>query len=366
MWRKYFRQRSTKRLGFLLLACMFSAAFGYAPNASATVRVSAGVNYYGEDYDLLAEYGEWIGVPPYGVVWCPYVDENWAPFYDGRWIRTSGGWAWDSYEPFGELVYHYGYWYYDYDIGWFWVPGDEWSPARVQWYTYGNYCGWAPLPPPNYYWPDPWDFYDFNIWIVVHIDNFCDDHIDHHGIDRMHYRDVFQPDFAVKRAPNFQKVERVARRQIPVQTIARRPMDIRTDRFKVTERSTTGQDVRARGTVSENRTRVTAPARSTGVERKVAIENPNTRSERRAAVSKQNAQTRWQVAKPTLPRQNERRIATPGQNTQPQRQAAASRQYTQVVRRAEVPAGSSQRTQSRTAERSSDRTDRTDRARAAR
>jgi len=349
MW-KCFRQRLSKRLGLLLFACMFFAAFGYTQNASAVVRVSAGVNLNMGGYDLLAEYGEWMRVPPYGVVWCPYVDESWTPFYDGRWIRTGGGWAWDSYEPFGELVYHYGYWYHEYDIGWFWVPGNEWSPARVQWYSYGNYCGWAPLPPPRYYWPDPWDYYDFNIWVVVHIDNFYDDHIGRHGIGRPHHRDVFQRDYAVKRAPDFRRVESVTHRQIPVQTIARRPMDIRTDRIKVAERSATRRDVQARGAVSENRTRVATPARSTGVERKAAVEKqrvqaerqvakPTTprQSERKVAASKQNAQTQRQVAKPTTPRQSERKVATPRQSTQPQRQEAASKRNAQSQRQAVKP-----------------------------
>ena len=276
--------------------------------------MSAGVNIHGGGgggYDLLAEYGEWMRVPAYGVVWCPYVDESWAPFYDGRWIRTSGGWAWDSYEPFGELVYHYGYWYYERDIGWFWVPGDEWSPARVQWYTYGNYCGWAPMPPPNCYWPDPWDFHDFNIWVVVNINDFCDDHIGRRGIDQPRYRDVFKRGDVVKRAPDFQRVKTIARRDIPVQSIVRRPMDIR-------------------------------------------VANQGVRSQR-------------QIAKPAVTRQSERKVVAPRANTQPQRKAIASRQNTRVQRevaaskqpirverKAEAPARSAQPAQSRTVEKRSD------------
>ena len=233
---KHSTLRLSKRMGFLLFACMFFVALGHAQNASAVVRVSAGVNFHTGGYDLLAQYGDWMRVPPYGVVWCPYVDASWAPFYDGRWIWTRGGWAWDSYEPFGDMVYHYGYWYFDRNIGWFWVPGYEWSPARVQWYTYGSYCGWAPMPPPNYYWPNPWDHSSFNIWVVVHINNFYNDHIGRHGIDRSHYRDVFRREGVVKRAPEVRQVETVVRRRIPVETITRRPMDIRTDRIEVAER----------------------------------------------------------------------------------------------------------------------------------
>jgi hypothetical protein len=359
---KYFEPRLSKRLGLLLFACVFFVAFGYAQNASAVVRVSAGVNYHMGGYDLLSEYGDWMRVPPYGVVWCPYVDESWEPFYDGRWIWTSRGWAWDSYEPFGELVYHYGYWYYDFDIGWFWVPGDEWSPARVQWYSHGNYCGWAPLPPPNFYWPDPWDFYDFNIWVIVNINNFCDDHIGYYGIDQPRYRDVFHRDGAVKHAPDIKRVETVTRRQIPVQRITERPMDIRTDKIKITERSTTRRDMRTREAAPENRSRVTTPARNSGVERKAVAEKRNVPSQR------QSVQSQRQIAKPPVIRESERKVVAPRANSQPQRQVvasrenaqpqrevAASRRTVQVERKAEAPARSAQSAQSRTTEKTSDR-----------
>ena len=336
---KYSEPRLSKRLGLLLFACVFFVSLGYAQNASAVVRVSAGVSYNagynGGGYDLLSEYGDWMRVPPYGVVWCPYVDESWEPFYDGRWIRTRHGWTWDSYEPFGDLVYHYGYWYYENDIGWFWVPGNEWSPARVQWYTYGDYCGWAPLPPPHFYWPDPWDSYGFNIWVVVHIDNFCDDHIGHHGIDYAHYRDVFHRDGVVKRAPDFKRVETLAHRQIPIRTIVERPMDIRTDKIKITERSATRRDVRSREAAPENRARVATPARSTSVERK-AVERKAAVEKRNVSTQRPTVQSRRQVAKPTVPRQNERRVVAPRASSQHQRQVAASRQDAQPQREAAV------------------------------
>jgi len=315
-------------------------------------------------------------VPPYGVVWCPYVDESWEPFYDGQWIRTRHGWTWDSYEPFGDLVYHYGYWYYENDIGWFWVPGNEWSPARVQWYTYGDYCGWAPLPPPHFYWPDPWDSYGFNIWVVVHIDNFCDDHIGHHGIDYAHYRDVFHRDGVVKRAPDFKRVETLAHRQIPIRTIVERPMDIRTDKIKVAERPAIRRDVRSREAAPENRARVTTPARNSGaerkaVERKAAVEKRNVSAQRQTVQPRrQTVQSQRQTAKPTVPRQNERRVVSPRASSQPQREvatsketvrtqrkaeAAASRQTVRVERKAEAPARNARSAQSRTAEKRSDR-----------
>jgi hypothetical protein len=33
------------------------------------------------------------------------------------------------------------------NVGWVWVPGDEWAPAWVSWRKGGDYVGWAPLPP---------------------------------------------------------------------------------------------------------------------------------------------------------------------------------------------------------------------------
>src|SRR2546426_4578479 len=33
------------------------------------------------------------------------------------------------------------------EIGWAWIPGEEWGPAFVQWRHGGDYVGWAPMPP---------------------------------------------------------------------------------------------------------------------------------------------------------------------------------------------------------------------------
>jgi hypothetical protein len=52
-----------------------------------------------------------------------------------------------SEEPFGWATYHYGRWTRLRDVGWIWVPGEEWAPAWVSWRTSNNYVGWAPLPP---------------------------------------------------------------------------------------------------------------------------------------------------------------------------------------------------------------------------
>lgn len=103
---------------------------------------------FGYFYTSLSPYGSWIefGDGVYG--WKPFHMNNiWAPYSDGRWIWTSDGWYWDSYEPFGYIVYHYGRWYYDDYYGWIWIPDYQWAPAWVDWRYDNDYIGWAPLPP---------------------------------------------------------------------------------------------------------------------------------------------------------------------------------------------------------------------------
>ena len=69
----------------------------------------------------------------------------------GRWVYSNEGWVWDSDEPFGWIVCHYGNWYDDEEFGWVWVPGYEWSPARVEWYVTDDEIAWAPLLPPGHH-----------------------------------------------------------------------------------------------------------------------------------------------------------------------------------------------------------------------
>jgi hypothetical protein len=390
---KCFETRLSRRLDLLLLACVFFVALGYAPNASAVVRVSAGVTDQSGDYDLLSRYGQWTTVQPYGDVWCPDVDANWEPFSDGRWIRTSDGWAWDSYEPFGELVYHYGYWYNDADIGWFWVPGNEWSPARVQWYTDASYCGWAPLPPPNVYWPDPWDSYGSNVWVVVNINDFCDDHIGRYGIDRSRYRDMFQRTGFVRRGPDFRDVEIATRRQIPVQRITERPMGIRgsgMERGAVVER----QNGRSQRQTYQPQQQPYASRRNVQPQQQPYASRRNVQPQQQPYASRRDIQPQQQPyasrrnvqpqQQPYASRRNvqpqqqpyaSRRNVQPQQqpyasrrnmqpqqqpyasrrDMQPQRQRYESRQNTRGERRAEAPARGARSAQWRTAEKRSHR-----------
>lgn len=103
-------------------------------------------------YTALSPYGSWIEIDYGVVVWRPTnIGMNWSPYRDGRWIWTSDGWYWQSYEPFGYIAYHYGRWYFDDYYGWLWYPDYEWAPAWVEWRYDNDYIGWAPLSPYAYF-----------------------------------------------------------------------------------------------------------------------------------------------------------------------------------------------------------------------
>lgn len=95
----------------------------------------------------LDEYGEWTYLAPYGNVWVPGgVDEDWRPYYNGRWSWLPlSGWTWWPYEPWGWSTFHYGRWHWGLDLGWYWIPMSMWGPAWVNWWWDDYYFGWAPL-----------------------------------------------------------------------------------------------------------------------------------------------------------------------------------------------------------------------------
>jgi len=144
--------KTTRNVLFALLLLS-----GIAGVASAQTSVAAGIHIgpsgrasvdLGFFYDDLAPYGNWIERPSYGWVWTPTVVSTiWRPYEYGHWVWTDEGWVWVTDEPYGWATYHYGRWYDDPEIGWAWVPGDEWGPAWVSWQAGADYVGWAPLPP---------------------------------------------------------------------------------------------------------------------------------------------------------------------------------------------------------------------------
>jgi uncharacterized protein DUF6600 len=104
---------------------------------------------YDTFYTQLDRYGDWRETSDYGYVWQPRQAQSrtWRPYTDGHWVYTDVGWTWVSEEPFGWATYHYGRWTRLRNVGWVWVPGDEWAPAWVSWRKSNDYVGWAPLPP---------------------------------------------------------------------------------------------------------------------------------------------------------------------------------------------------------------------------
>ncbi len=139
---------------------------------------------FGGFYTALAPYGNWIELNDGLTVWQPFnVRSGWIPYTQGQWIWTADGWYWDSYEPYGYIVFHYGRWYYDNYYGWIWIPDYQWAPAWVQWRYDNDYIGWAPLPPYakysinigihfsiNYFTP-------YHHWHFVTYRNFCAPHV---------------------------------------------------------------------------------------------------------------------------------------------------------------------------------------------
>ena len=93
--------------------------------------------------ESLDSYGSWTYDAPYGYVWVPRVDADWAPYRQGRWSYVNYyGWTWVSADPWGWAPYHYGRWYQG-SRGWAWYPGAigpryYWRPALVAFFGWGN------------------------------------------------------------------------------------------------------------------------------------------------------------------------------------------------------------------------------------
>ena len=153
-------------LGILLGLCL---VMFYPARTSAGVSVSIAAG--SGNFNVLANYGDWVNVPAYGQVWQPYVVSSWQPMVHGQWVWTSSGWSWVSYEPFGWVVYHYGYWDYAPAYGWIWIPGNTWSPARVNWLYFGSNVAWAPMTPPGRPVPDLWSSAGLRYWRVVRVND---------------------------------------------------------------------------------------------------------------------------------------------------------------------------------------------------
>lgn len=175
----------------ILLIVILFAFFTIENNAKT--RVS-----FGYFYSSLMPYGEWIEVDAGITAWRPVsVQMNWKPYTIGRWSWTKYGWYWDSYEPFGWAVYHYGRWYYDDFYGWIWIPDNTWGPAWVEWRYDNDYIGWAPLPPyasfrinVGIYFSIKWNSH-YSYWNFVRYNRFHDHRIFNYIVDSRNNHKIF-------------------------------------------------------------------------------------------------------------------------------------------------------------------------------
>lgn len=149
-------------------------------------------------YSSLNPYGEWLQIDADIVAWRPHhIHRSWKPYSSGRWSWTRHGWYWDSDEPFGWAVYHYGRWYNDDYYGWIWIPDYEWGPAWVEWRYNDDYIGWAPLPPYASFhinfgirFSIGWSA-SYNWWNFVSYHRFCDHHVNYYLLDHRRTSRIF-------------------------------------------------------------------------------------------------------------------------------------------------------------------------------
>jgi hypothetical protein len=211
-----------RRLLWVLSALLFLACVGNTQRASA----DEGSDIRMDDINYLDQYGTWIDVQPYGTVWQPSVSSDWRPFSYGHWAWTDAGWAWVSYEPYGWMVYHYGNWDYQPDIGWFWIVGSEWSPARVEWLNYDGYSSWAPLPPSGREWQDPWHTDGLRFWLVIRSRDLDRDNIGHRRIGRPPFpRDADRKDVA-HQPPDVREFEKVSGHTVTPEPVRHDPAPV--------------------------------------------------------------------------------------------------------------------------------------------
>jgi hypothetical protein len=168
---------------------------------------------------VLAPYGSWVQVSSYGEVWRPHVSAGFVPYINGHWVYTSYGPTWVGYEPWAWAPYHYGQWVNAAGYGWVWVPGYEWSPARVAWATGPEYIGWSPVLSGN---PD------VNFWVVVNRARFVYSNYSRYVLPPVTVRSMF--DRRVVRVhsgpPQRVELERILRRPVRVVRVDERRVSV--------------------------------------------------------------------------------------------------------------------------------------------
>lgn len=129
---------------FLIAAFALAILFTLLAPSPALASASVSIGFF---HDQLSPHGRWVVAGSFGNVWVPGgVAAGWSPYVNGQWVWTDFGWTWVSYDPWGDIPYHYGTWTWVSDYGWCWVPGTVWAPAWVTWAWSDNFIGWAPVP----------------------------------------------------------------------------------------------------------------------------------------------------------------------------------------------------------------------------
>ncbi|MBI2606360.1 MAG: hypothetical protein HYW49_09800 [Deltaproteobacteria bacterium] len=125
----------------------------YAGSRAPSYAGGSGGGYYDDNGSFdhnssLAGYGRWVYING-DRVFVPYsYVSNWQPYQHGYWYWTSYGWAWYSYDPWGWVTDHYGYWRHHGTYGWVWMPFTgsyyTWRPCVVTFYYTSGGIGWSP------------------------------------------------------------------------------------------------------------------------------------------------------------------------------------------------------------------------------
>src|SRR5712691_6531615 len=125
---------SVAAVAIVSAASLIDGSMTPAP-AQAETRTSVSVDFHA----VLDPHGRWERHSRWGEVWLPVNrPRDWRPYTDGHWAYTE-------------------------ELGWNWIPRNEWGPGWVDWRRGGNRVGWAPLPPDEILvdveeWPQVWIF----------------------------------------------------------------------------------------------------------------------------------------------------------------------------------------------------------------
>jgi hypothetical protein len=134
----------------LLVVVGFMPLFAaQATHAQGSIGIATSITVQQMMTDL-NNYGTWIPDRQWGWVWQPRgVLPGWRPYAHGQWLVAEGfGLYWQSYEPFGWAVYHYGRWaWWGGNKGWVWIPDKTWGPGYVNWAYGEGYVAWTPMEP---------------------------------------------------------------------------------------------------------------------------------------------------------------------------------------------------------------------------